>query len=470
MQVAARDLAILTGPRPVTTPSVGFLIQPAESRTHLADYNALRHDAFVVEQGLFAGTDHDDIDDDPRTVVLCAIDDDGTLLGGVRLAPATTDDIGWWTGSRLVVAPTDHARGVGPALVRAACAHAENAGVLRFDASVQQRYRPMFSRLGWDHTGDVDVAGVSHAAMRWPINKIERLVASTKALLADVLAPLGEQAMGLGPIGFRGDDGAPVPGTDMIAACDAIIPSMVERDPEWAGWCAVLVNLNDLSAMGATPVGLLDAVGAPTRSQLTRIIRGMATAAAAWNVPVLGGHTQAGVPSSLSVTALGRTTAPVPAGGGRVGHSLRLTADLGGGWRRGYAGYQWDSTSHRGAHDLAKMASFVQRAAPAAAKDVSMAGLVGTTGMLAEASGTGAVLDITDIPRPSGVAVGEWITAFPGFAMITADVPGHTVPDAGPAQSAVCGQLTDTPGVGLRWPDGQVTQAVRSTVTGLGTA
>jgi hypothetical protein len=99
-----------------------------------------------------------------------------------------------------------------------------------------------------------------------------------------------------------------------------------------------------------------------------------------------------------------------------------------------------------------------------------MAGLVGTTGMLAEASGTGAVLDVADIPRPTGVAVGEWVTAFPGFAMITADDPGRAVPDAGPAISARCGQLTSTPGVGLRWPDGTITTAVRSTVTGLGKA
>ena len=50
-----------------------------------------------------------------------------------------------------------------------------------------------------------------------------------------------------------------MPGSDLMAACDAIIPSMVERDPEWAGWCSALVNLNDLAAMGAAPVGLLDA-------------------------------------------------------------------------------------------------------------------------------------------------------------------------------------------------------------------
>jgi putative N-acetyltransferase (TIGR04045 family) len=469
MRTEARDLSILTGPRRATAPG-GYIIQPADTAKQLAEYHALRHEAFVREQALFRTTDRDDTDDDPRTVVLCATADDGTVLGGVRLTPATTDDIGWWTGSRLVALPTDQARGVGPALVRAACAYAESAGVLRFDAAVQQRYRPMFTALGWDHTGDVDVAGTPHAAMRWPINKIERLVAGTKAMLADVLAPLADQASGLGPAGFRGDDGSPVPGTDMIAACDAIIPSMVERDPEWAGWCAVLVNLNDLSAMGATPVGLLDAIGAPTRSQLTRIIRGMAKAAAAWNVPVLGGHTQSGVPSSLSVTALGRTTTPVPAGGGQVGHVLRLTADIGGQWRRGYAGQQWDSTSARRPEDLERMSTFVQRAAPAAAKDVSMAGLVGTTGMLAEASGTGAVLDVADIPRPAGVAVGEWVTAFPGFAMITADDRGRSIPDAGPAVTAPCGELTTTPGVGLRWPDGAITTAVHSTVTGLGKA
>lgn len=469
MHTGIPDLAILTGPRRAAPPAA-FIVQPVRDRAELDAYRSLRHEAFVVQQELFSGSDHDDLDDDPRTVVLCATAPDGTVLGGVRLSPATADDIGWWAGSRLVVAPTEQARGVGPALVRAAGAHAESSGVLRFDAAVQQRYRPMFTSLGWQYTGDVEVAGVRHAAMRWPINKIERLVTATKAMLADVLAPLAQQSMGLGPTGFRGDDGTPVPGGDLIAACDAIIPSMVERDPEWAGWCGVLVNLNDLSAMGATPVGLLDAVAAPTRSQLTRIVRGMARAAAAWGVPVLGGHTQAGVPSSLSVTALGRTATPIPAGGGRVGHDLRLTADLGGNWRPGYAGQQWDSTSTRNSEELVRMGTFVQRAAPAAAKDVSMAGLVGTTGMLAEASGTGALLDMAAIPRPSGVTVGEWVTAFPGFAMISADAPGRAVPDAGPATSAVCGQLIEGRGVSLRWPDGTITQAVHGTVTGLGKA
>ena len=33
--------------------------------------------------------------------------------------------------------------------------------------------------------------------------------------------------------------------------------------------------------------------------------------------------------------------------------------------------------------------------------------------------------------------------------------------------STTCGELTDGIGVGLRWPDGVVTEAIASTVTGL---
>ena len=48
--------------------------------------------------------------------------------------------------------------------------------------------------------------------------------------------------------------------------------------------------------------------------------------------------------------------------------------------------------------------------------------------------------------------------------------PGAPAPSAGPATSAVCGELTNTAGVALRWPDGETTEAVAGGVTGLGAA
>ncbi|RII90188.1 AIR synthase, partial [Clavibacter michiganensis] len=88
---------------PVVRSAPAFLVSEAEGRD-LGAYRRLRHDAFVEEQGIFAGTDLDALDEDPRTVVLVARAA-GEVVGGVRLAPVGARDIGWWTGSRLVVAP-----------------------------------------------------------------------------------------------------------------------------------------------------------------------------------------------------------------------------------------------------------------------------------------------------------------------------------------------------------------------------
>ncbi|WP_369052081.1 MSMEG_0567/sll0787 family protein [Kineococcus terrestris] len=462
------DVRVIAGaPRPVPP----FRVEVAGAAEEGA-YRTLRRDVFVTEQGLFARSDLDEVDEDPRRRVLVALAPDGTVLGGVRLAPAGPGpDLGWWRGSRLVVAAAARtAGGVGAALVRAACAHAGEAGALRFEATVQAANEVLFRRLGWQRVRAVPLRGVPHVLVRYPLDRVQRLVEATKAPLAGLLAGLGGAPGALGGIGFRGDDGAPVPGSDLVAACDAVLPSMVERDPEWAGWCAVLVNLNDLAAMGAEPVGLLDALAARDAAAAARVVAGLRAAASAWGVPVLGGHTQLGVPAALSVTALGRTRHPVPAGGGRAGHVLSLTADLGGGWRPGYRGTQWDSTSTRTGDELRAMASSVARSRPAAAKDVSMAGLAGTVGMLAEACGTGAEIDVAAVPRPAGVSTGDWFTCFPGFAVVSAAPADRRPAPAGPAVTAAVGRLTTGQGVGLRWPDGEVTRVVRDAVTGWGRA
>ncbi|MFC8348137.1 MSMEG_0567/sll0787 family protein [Streptomyces sp. NPDC057280] len=461
-----QDILALLGDRSTLARRPAFHIEEADGTADMTAYRELRRAAFVQEQQLFAHHDLDDHDTDPRTVVLVAKDPEGTVVGGVRLGPVDDGpDLGWWQGGRLVVARRARGpHGIGAALVRAACARAEAEGVLRFDATVQARNEVLFRRLGWQRVRDTTVAGAPHVLMRWRIGRIAALAAATKSPLGPLLTALAA------PPGFIGDDGAPVPGTDVIAACDAIVPSMVERDPEWGGWCAVLVNANDLAAMGAAPLGLLDAVGARDAAHAARVLTGLTSAAKAYDIPVLGGHTQLGVPAALSVTALGRTGRPVPGGGGRPGHAVRLTADLGGSWRRGYRGRQWDSTSHRRTDELRTMTGAVAAAQPAAAKDVSMAGIAGTLGMLAEASGCRAVLDVAAVPRPETATVGDWFTCFPGFAMLTADEPGAPPLPAGPATGAVCGELTEGEGVGLRWPDGEITEAVMSTVTGMGTA
>ena len=62
------DVPILAGRKPATAP---WTIRIADEQD-IAAYHRLRQASFVQEQGLFAGTDRDDLDDDPRTIVLVA--------------------------------------------------------------------------------------------------------------------------------------------------------------------------------------------------------------------------------------------------------------------------------------------------------------------------------------------------------------------------------------------------------------
>jgi len=474
--VGATDLIQrLGGPGPRAAGPAPFLIVRAEDdRARLKVYRALRHTAFIDDQGLFDADDGDEHDGAPHTVVLVAIAAHGEVLGGVRLHPAGGDPgLGWWRGSRLVCgAATGAARGhVASALVRSACVAAVDAGALRFDAHVQERHVDFFARLGWEPVhergdGVTDDLPAAHVLMRWPVDRFEALVAATKAALGPLLAELVDSGEG-----WRGDDGVPVPGgAGVIAATDAILPSMVDRDPRWAGWCGMLVTAHDLSAMGAQPLGALDTLGAADAAHAQRVVCGLRAGSEAFGLPVLGGHTTLGVAGSLGVTGLGHTQRPVPSGGGACGDVLTLTADLQGGWRPGYRARQWDSTSWRTRAELSAMLGAVARARPRAAKDVSMAGVVGSAGMLAEASGCGFELDVAAVPRPDGIDAGDWLTCFPGFAMLTADRAGAPALDAGPAVGAPVGRLTSRPGVRLRWPDGALTTALAGAVTGLGGA
>ena len=99
-----------------------------------------------------------------------------------------------------------------------------------------------------------------------------------------------------------------------------------------------------------------------------------------------------------------------------------------------------------------------------------MSGLVGTTGMLAEASGCRAVLEVTAIPAPGDARTADWLTCFPGFAMVTAEAAPSGADLPGFVSTRTCGELTEGTGVGLRWPDGVVTEAITSPVTGMGAA
>ena len=102
------------------------------------------------------------------------------------------------------------------------------------------------------------------------------------------------------------------------------------QDMADVAWKLVAVNLSDLAAKGARPLGVL--FGYMLGDQTERFIEGLRDALAAFDVPLLGGDTvSGGPPQSLGLTAIGQAThRPVPSrSGAKPGDALWITGAVG---------------------------------------------------------------------------------------------------------------------------------------------
>ena len=100
-----------------------------------------------------------------------------------------------------------------------------------------------------------------------------------------------------------------------------------------AGIAAVLANVNDLAAMGARPVALLDTVVGP-EDVAREALRGMRWASRLYDVPVVGGHlTRTDGPPALSAFGIGRAGRVLSATHARPGQVLVLGCCLEGAMR-----------------------------------------------------------------------------------------------------------------------------------------
>lgn len=128
------------------------------------------------------------------------------------------------------------------------------------------------------------------------------------------------------------ESGALVFTHDMIAEGVHFLSS---ADPADVAWRLVAVNLSDLAAAGAVPVGVLMGYSlADDDAWNDRFVEGLGAALAHFNVPLLGGDTvrmQQGAPRTMGLTAIGQagpSGAPSRAGA-RAGDSLWVTGTIG---------------------------------------------------------------------------------------------------------------------------------------------
>jgi uncharacterized protein len=225
-----------------------------------------------------------------------------------------------------------------------------------------------------------------------------------------------------------GDDGAVVAeaGMSLVVGGEAILPSFVAADPYGAGIAAVTTNLNDLAAMGAWPLALVDTVTGP-REVIQQVLEGMRWASGLYQVPVVGGHlTITAGPPGLSAFGLGRADRPLSVLSAEAGQSLVVGCCVDGQMRADFPFFpSFDERGGKLAGDVRLLAEGAARGWVAAAKDVSMAGLIGSLAMLLECNRLGVTVDLDALPVPAGLALERWINCFPCFAFLLCVPPGR---------------------------------------------
>jgi thiamine-monophosphate kinase len=101
---------------------------------------------------------------------------------------------------------------------------------------------------------------------------------------------------------------------------------------EWLGHKALAVNLSDLAAMGAKPVGFTLALALPQADSiwLTQFSQGLFRLAQQWQCPLIGGDTTQG-PLTICITALGHVPsgAAIKRSGAKVGDDIWVSGTLG---------------------------------------------------------------------------------------------------------------------------------------------
>ncbi|MGI8573970.1 MAG: AIR synthase related protein [Egibacteraceae bacterium] len=248
---------------------------------------------------------------------------------------------------------------------------------------------------------------------------------AAKGALHHVTEALGPTDWVTGP----GDDAAVLPRArgKLLAAGEALYPPFVSRDPFGAGIGAVLANVNDIAAMGGRPLGIIDTIVASAPIARS-ILAGLRHASELYDVPIVGGHlTVSEAEPSLSAFIVGEVTSPLLTRNVAPGQPLLVAACLDGRLREDFPFFpSFEQRAGRMRGDVELLARLAERGCCVAAKDVSMAGTLGSLAMLLEPTGTGVVVDLDRLPRPQDVALETWLDVFPAFAFLLCAAPGRS--------------------------------------------
>ncbi len=210
----------------------------------------------------------------------------------------------------------------------------------------------------------------------------------------------------------------------LLLAADGIMESLVKANPFFAGYYSILVNINDISAMGGKPLAMVDVLSMKDEKVCGQVMKGMERAVRKFGVPVVGGHTHPDCHyNAIDVSILGTAErhAVIYSHTAQVNDDIIFAMDLDGFFPE-KLDFAWDTTSKKDDELCRKqmliMNEIGKRHLVHAGKDMSNPGSIGTLGMLLETSGKGGSVDIDLIPRPKGVDFTQFLKSYQGCGFV----------------------------------------------------
>jgi len=210
----------------------------------------------------------------------------------------------------------------------------------------------------------------------------------------------------------------------VLLAADGMWGKLMEADPRWAGYCSVLVNVNDIAAMGGEPIGMTNVLSTSDDNIRREILLGIKEGVEKFGVPMVGGHFHPDTPYNaldVSITGIVDRDDVITSCDAKVGDKVIIAIDIDGEMHPKF-NLNWDTTTMKSSQLVQDQIKMMNKIAKehlvTSGRDISNPGALGTLGMLLEASDVGASVEIEKIPRNENVEWEQWLKLYPGAGFV----------------------------------------------------
>ncbi|MEM3088520.1 MAG: AIR synthase-related protein [Candidatus Bathyarchaeia archaeon] len=209
----------------------------------------------------------------------------------------------------------------------------------------------------------------------------------------------------------------------VVVSTDGIVEDLVRCNPWRAGFSSVIVNVNDVVAKGANPIGYVCVISSSSSKVRRMIAKGINYGLSKYQLKFLKGHTHPDTSfDAIDAAVVGIAKNFLSSTAAKPGDQLITALDLKGrltlrGWLRTF-----DSVSGKSIKELSRrlkaMIEIADKNLAHAARDISGPGIIGTLGMLCESSRVGAEVNIEAIPKPKTIKLRDWLITYPAIGFI----------------------------------------------------